>query len=97
MEIKKLNKEDKQGIEGLINMERIGLGIMVYNIQDNIEVMDTTLRDGEQTPGVAFPKEEKLAITKKLFELGVSRVEVASSGVNEGEFDSVKSICEYAK
>ena len=62
-----------------------------------IEIMDTTLRDGEQTSGVSFPSSEKLTIAKLLLEdLGVDRIEVASARVSEGEFEAVKSITSWA-
>lgn len=63
-----------------------------------IEIMDTTLRDGEQTSGVAFATHEKLGIARYLLEeLGVDRLEVASARVSEGEYDAVRSIAEWAK
>jgi len=63
-----------------------------------IEIMDTTLRDGEQTSGVSFSLSEKLTITQLLLEeLRVDRVEVASARVSEGEFTSVKAIMDWAK
>jgi D-citramalate synthase len=62
-----------------------------------IEIMDTTLRDGEQTSGVSFSISEKLTITQLLLEeLRVDRVEVASARVSEGEFASVKAIIDWA-
>jgi D-citramalate synthase len=62
-----------------------------------IEIMDTTLRDGEQTSGVSFSLSEKLTITQLLLEeLRVDRVEVASARVSEGEFASVKAIMDWA-
>jgi D-citramalate synthase len=62
-----------------------------------IEIMDTTLRDGEQTSGVSFSISEKLTITQLLLEeLNVDRVEIASARVSEGEFQSVKTIMEWA-
>ncbi|QIU97068.1 MULTISPECIES: alpha-isopropylmalate synthase regulatory domain-containing protein [Bacteroides] len=62
-----------------------------------IEVMDTTLRDGEQTSGVSFVPHEKLMIARLLLEdLKVDRVEVASARVSEGEFEAVKMICDWA-
>jgi (R)-citramalate synthase len=52
-----------------------------------IEVMDTTLRDGEQTTGVSFNNAEKLAIAQLLLEeIKVDRIEIASARVSEGEF-----------
>ena len=59
--------------------------------------MDTTLRDGEQTAGVAFNDEEKLAIAKLLLdELKVNRIEVASARVSKGELKAFAEICEWA-
>ncbi|HWZ36184.1 MAG TPA: alpha-isopropylmalate synthase regulatory domain-containing protein [Mucilaginibacter sp.] len=62
-----------------------------------IEIMDTTLRDGEQTSGVSFSMSEKLTITQLLLEeLKVDRVEIASARVSEGEFQAVKAITQWA-
>jgi D-citramalate synthase len=63
-----------------------------------IEVMDTTLRDGEQTSGVSFSALEKLTIAQLLLtEVKVDRIEVASARVSDGEFDAVKKITKWAK
>ncbi len=63
-----------------------------------MEIMDTTLRDGEQTTGVSFNKAEKLAISQYLLgEMNVDRIEVASARVSEGEFEAVKAITEWAE
>ncbi|MDO4180692.1 MAG: alpha-isopropylmalate synthase regulatory domain-containing protein [Bacteroidales bacterium] len=62
-----------------------------------IEIMDTTLRDGEQTSGVSFVPHEKLMIARLLLEdLKVDRLEVASARVSEGEFEAVRMICDWA-
>ena len=62
-----------------------------------IEIMDTTLRDGEQTSGVSFVPHEKLMIARMLLdELKVDRIEVASARVSDGEFKAVEMICEWA-
>lgn len=62
-----------------------------------IEIMDTTLRDGEQTSGVSFVPHEKLMIARLLLEeLKVDRIEIASARVSDGEFDAVKMICDWA-
>ena len=64
----------------------------------SIEIMDTTLRDGEQTSGVSFAAQEKLSIARLLLEeLKVDRIEIASARVSEGEFESVKRVCEWAE
>ena len=63
-----------------------------------IEIMDTTLRDGEQTSGVSFTAAEKLTLAKLLLdELKVDRIEIASARVSEGEFRSVQQITAWAK
>jgi (R)-citramalate synthase len=62
-----------------------------------IEIMDTTLRDGEQTSGVSFSAAEKLTIAQLLLtEVKVDRIEVASARVSDGEFEAVKKITEWA-
>ncbi|MDG1264274.1 MAG: alpha-isopropylmalate synthase regulatory domain-containing protein [Flavobacteriaceae bacterium] len=63
-----------------------------------IEIMDTTLRDGEQTSGVSFSSSEKLTLAKLLLgELQVDRIEIASARVSEGEFKAAKEITSWAK
>lgn len=65
---------------------------------DYIEILDTTLRDGEQTCGVSFMPHEKLAIVRMMLEeLKIDRMEVASARVSEGEMKSVKNICQWAE
>lgn len=62
-----------------------------------IEILDTTLRDGEQTSGVSFTVREKLSIARLLLdELHVNRIEIASARVSEGEFESARRIAEWA-
>ena len=62
-----------------------------------VEILDTTLRDGEQMSGVSFSANEKLTIAQLLLEeLNVNRIEVASTRVSEGEFKAVKGITEWA-
>ena len=63
-----------------------------------VEIMDTTLRDGEQTSGVSFTAHEKLNITQMLLgDLGVNRVEIASARVSDGEFEAVKRVVAWAE
>ncbi|WP_034643883.1 alpha-isopropylmalate synthase regulatory domain-containing protein [Cellulophaga lytica] len=62
-----------------------------------IEIMDTTLRDGEQTSGVSFSVSEKLTLAKLLLEeLKVDRIEVASARVSDGELQAVQQITSWA-
>jgi D-citramalate synthase len=63
-----------------------------------IEIMDTTLRDGEQTSGVAYTAAEKLNIAKMLLEeVKVDRIEVASARISDGEFEAASKIVKWAK
>ena len=67
-------------------------------IQTYIEIMDCTLRDGEQTSGVSFLPHEKLMIARMLLrDVNVDRIEVASARVSDGEKDAVSMICRYAR
>ena len=58
----------------------------------NVRIFDTTLRDGEQTPGVSLSPEKKLNIAKKLDELGVDAIETGFPVISNGERESVKMI-----
>lgn len=65
--------------------------------QRHVEIMDTTLRDGEQTSGVSFSPSEKLTIAQLLLtEVKVDRIEIASARISDGEFAAVKAITEWA-
>lgn len=57
-----------------------------------VRIFDTTLRDGEQTIGVSLSPDQKLAIAKKLDELGVDAIEAGFPVISEGEFKAVKMI-----
>lgn len=63
-----------------------------------LSIMDTTLRDGEQTSGVSFTDMEKLSVARILLEdVKVDRIEIASARVSEGEFLAAKRVMEWAK
>lgn len=70
-----------------------------YNrIPPFIEIMDCTLRDGEQTSGVSFLPHEKLMIARMLLrDINIDRIEVSSARVSDGEKEAVKMICRYAR
>jgi D-citramalate synthase len=71
----------------------------VVEVKDQmLSIMDTTLRDGEQTSGVSFTDKEKLSVAKILLEdVKVDRIEIASARVSEGEFAAAKRVMEWAK
>lgn len=63
-----------------------------------VEIMDTTLRDGEQTQGVSYSPLEKLHIAKLLLrDLKVDRIEIASARVSIGESEALSKITEWAR
>jgi D-citramalate synthase len=70
-------------------------GIVLSNrFPEKIRVFDTTLRDGEQTPGVSLTPENKLRIAQRLDELGVDVIEAGFAAVSEGEMEAVKLIAD---
>ncbi len=63
-----------------------------------VEIMDTTLRDGEQTPELAYTASEKVEIARMLLrEVRVDRIEVASARASEGEAEAVRRITGWAR
>ena len=59
---------------------------------DYVRIFDTTLRDGEQTPGVALTAQDKLVIARQLDMLGVDVIEAGFPSASQGEFEAVKLI-----
>ncbi|UEX90731.1 2-isopropylmalate synthase [Staphylococcus ratti] len=66
-------------------------------MKSHIQIFDTTLRDGEQTPGVSFSFDERLAIAKQLELWGVDVIEAGFPASSQGSFDSVKAIAQTLK
>ena len=62
------------------------------NLSDKIYIFDTTLRDGEQTPGVALTVDEKIQIAQKLNNMGIDKIEVGFPASSKGEIESSKKI-----
>lgn len=58
----------------------------------NIAIFDTTLRDGEQSPGAALNTDEKLELTRELLRLGVDVIEAGFPASSEGDYDAVGRI-----
>jgi D-citramalate synthase len=66
--------------------------------QTHLQVMDTTLRDGEQTPGIAYSPAEKLQLARVLLsEVGVDRIEIAGTRVSAGEREAAWRIARWAR
>jgi len=66
--------------------------IAEFQIPENVEIHDATLRDGEQTPGVVFRKEDKIRIAQMLDEVGVERIEAGMPAVSDEDFKAIKEI-----
>ncbi|MDP6459601.1 MAG: 2-isopropylmalate synthase, partial [Candidatus Hydrothermarchaeota archaeon] len=62
------------------------------NLPKKVTTFDTTLRDGEQTPGVSLTSEEKLILARQLDKLGVDIIEAGFPVTSEGEKESVSKI-----
>ncbi|MEM0312922.1 MAG: 2-isopropylmalate synthase [Candidatus Bathyarchaeia archaeon] len=68
-------------------------GIALFNcFPERVRFLDTTLRDGEQTPGVSLTPESKLLIAKQLDELGVDVIEAGFASSSNGEMEAIKRI-----
>ena len=59
---------------------------------ERIEILDTTLRDGEQQPGIIFTKEDKVKIAKKLDEVGVHRIEAGTPAGSQEDADALVGV-----
>ena len=63
-----------------------------FAIADTVEIHDATLRDGEQTPGVVFRKEDKVEIAKMLDAVGIERIEAGMPAVSEEDREAITEI-----
>ncbi|WP_029935937.1 2-isopropylmalate synthase [Thiomicrospira pelophila] len=66
-------------------------------MKDHLIIFDTTLRDGEQSPGASMTKEEKVRIAKQLEKLRVDVIEAGFPAASQGDFDSVKAVASAIK
>ena len=64
---------------------------------DQIIIFDTTLRDGEQSPGASMTKEEKIRIARQLEKLGVNVIEAGFAAASPGDFDAISEIAKIIK
>lgn len=65
---------------------------MKVKLPGKVQIHDVTLRDGEQTPGIVFNKEDKVNISRALSEIGVHRIEVGMPVISKEEKDAIKTI-----
>jgi len=66
-------------------------------MSDQLIIFDTTMRDGEQSPGASMTKEEKLRIGKQLERMRVDVIEAGFPAASNGDFESVKAVAELVK
>jgi len=59
---------------------------------DYVKIFDTTLRDGEQSPGCSMTREEKLRVARALAELGVDIIEAGFPAASQGDWESVAAV-----
>ena len=64
-----------------------------YEFPEKIEILDTTLRDGEQEIGIVFTKEDKVEIAKKLDAAGVHRIEAGTPATSKEDEEAIREIC----
>jgi 2-isopropylmalate synthase len=66
-------------------------------MKDHLVIFDTTLRDGEQSPGASMTKEEKLRVARQLERMKVDVIEAVFAAASPGDFDAIKSIAEVVR
>ena len=68
-----------------------------FNMGDRLYIFDTTLRDGEQSPGASMTKEEKIRIARQLERLGVDVIEAGFAAASPGDAEAIRAIAEVIK
>ena len=66
--------------------------MLTYLMKNKLIIFDTTLRDGEQSPGASMTQEEKVRIAKQLEKLGVNVIEAGFAAASPGDFEAIKAI-----
>lgn len=90
----------EEPVEPVFRIPDAGMFVSEYNkkifaetrLPERVTILDTTLRDGEQTPNVALSSEDKLKIAQALDELGVDIIEAGFAVNSEGEAEAIKTI-----
>jgi 2-isopropylmalate synthase len=70
---------------------------MEFSMTNKLIIFDTTLRDGEQSPGAAMTKEMKIRIARQLEKLGVDIIEAGFAAASPGDFEAVKAVAQIIK
>jgi len=63
-----------------------------YHFPEKVEILDTTLRDGEQQPGLFISLEDRIRLVKQLDAIGIHRIEAGNPSISSNDADSVKAI-----
>ena len=66
-------------------------------MSNRVIIFDTTLRDGEQSPGASMTREEKIRIARQLEKLRVDVIEAGFAAASNGDFEAIKSIASVVK
>jgi 2-isopropylmalate synthase len=66
-------------------------------MKNKLIIFDTTLRDGEQSPGASMTQEEKIRIAKQLEKLGVNVIEAGFAAASPGDYDAIKAVAKTIK
>src|SRR5262249_56279642 len=66
-------------------------------MSETVRIFDTTLRDGEQSPGCSMNLGEKLALARQLERLGVDVIEAGFPIASEGDFEAVKAVAQSVR
>ena len=66
-------------------------------MKEKLIIFDTTLRDGEQSPGASMTREEKVRIAKQLERMRVDIIEAGFPAASNGDFESVKAVADVIK
>ena len=62
-------------------------------MSERVHIFDTTLRDGEQSPGCSMTTPEKLRVARALVEMGADVIEAGFPIASEGDYDAVRAVC----
>src|SRR3970040_1048975 len=65
--------------------------------KEKLIIFDTTMRDGEQSPGASMTKEEKVRIARQLERMGVDVIEAGFPAASNGDFEAVKAVADTIK
>ena len=68
------------------------MGVSIPIMSERVYIFDTTLRDGEQSPGCSMTTPEKLRMARKLVELGVDILEAGFPIASQGDFEAVNEV-----